>query len=171
MLVRNPARAEVINLDPHSREEALLTTGRTPAIEAIREGLRAAQRAADSRFRVVPSRNLLALLEGPALERSALQPRECHVQQFRQVVTPQGVFACPAHRGNERSRVAGSSAYATPEAFRETAEATQAQIQRFNAAFECREITCIYNDANWWLEDLIESGDPIQQLDAADFFL
>ncbi|HSW50718.1 MAG TPA: radical SAM protein [Bryobacteraceae bacterium] len=159
MLVRSAARAEVINL------------GRPGAVDEIREFLRAAQAAADAGFRVVPSRNLLALLEGSGLERSGLQPRECHMQQFRQVVTPQGVYACPAHRGSQHSLIADCSAYTTPEAFGETARLTEIQIERFNAAAECREITCIYNDANWWLEDLVESGDPIQHLDTPDFFL
>jgi hypothetical protein len=163
MLVRDPQRAEVVNLGQPGRD--------TAALREIHDGLRAAQSVAGGCFRVVPSRNLMALLEGSALERSALQPAECHMQQFRQVLTPDGVFACPAHRGNQDSRFAGCSGYRTPEAFRETACAAELQIQRFNAAVECRHVTCIYNEANWWLEDLVESGQPLQRSVAADFFL
>jgi organic radical activating enzyme len=162
MLVRNADRAEVVNC---AGVEATATLGE------IRDNLGAAQSVADSRFRVVPSRNLVALLDGHGLQRSALQPNECHMQYFRQVVSPTGVFACPAHRGNEGSRLAGCDAYATWEAFQETYQATQVQIQRFNAFTACREITCIYNDANWWLEELVASGQPVQGLAASDFFL
>jgi pyruvate-formate lyase-activating enzyme len=169
LLVRNADRAEVVNCTGAS----LQGTGaeETAALGKIRENLGAAQSVADTRFRVVPSRNLVALLDGHGLERSALQPSECHMQYFRQVVSPTGVFACPAHRGNPGSRLAGCDAYATVEAFQETSRATQLQIQRFNAFAACREITCIYNDANWWLEELIESGQPVQRLAASDFFL
>jgi MoaA/NifB/PqqE/SkfB family radical SAM enzyme len=160
MLVRNARRAEVVNV------------GRPSAvIEQVRDGLRRAQSAADGRFRVVPSRNLIALLDGPAPWGSGLQPRECHMQRFRHVVTPGGIYACPAHRGNRDSRFADGRGYATPEAFLETARAAELQIQRFNAAAECRDVTCIYSEANWWLEDLIEAGGPLQRFIASDFFL
>jgi pyruvate-formate lyase-activating enzyme len=162
MLVRNARRAEVVNLGQ---------PGETGAVQRIRDRLREAQAAAGGRFRVVPSRNLLALVDGSALERSALQPRECHMQQFRHVVSPDGVFACPAHRGNPHSRLAGPSGYAAQASFQETLRATELQIQRFNAAVECAEVTCIYNEANWWLEGLVSSGEPLQPSVAADLFL
>jgi hypothetical protein len=133
--------------------------------------LRAAQSAADDRFRVVPSTNLVTLLDGSSQRTHALPPRQCHMQQFRQVVTPDGVYACPAHRGNRSSRFAGCGAYATPEAFLETARAMDLQIERFDAAAECRDVTCIYSEANWWLEALVESGQPLDPCVAADFFL
>jgi hypothetical protein len=163
MLVRSAERGEIVNVGQPHRS--------LPGIHEIRDSLRAAQSMADSRFKVVPSRNLMALLDGSALERSALQPVECHMQQFRQVLTPDGIFACPAHRGNAGSRVTDSAGYATPTAFQETAQATELQMRRFDASVQCREITCIYNDVNWWLEDLIESGEPLQHTAAGDFFL
>jgi organic radical activating enzyme len=171
MLVRNADRAEVVNCAGAQLQGTSAGVEETAALGRIRENLGAAQIMADSRFRVVPSRNLVALLDGHGLERNALQPNECHMQYFRQVVSPTGVFACPAHRGNESSRLAGCDAYATLDAFQNTFRATQLQIQRFNAFAACREITCIYNDANWWLEELVESGQPVQRLAASDFFL
>jgi hypothetical protein len=163
LLVRDANRAEVVNIGQPEGEKT--------AIGQIRDCLRAAQSEADGRFGVVPSRNLVALLDGSARQRTALQPRECHMQQFRHVVTPDGVFACPAHRGNRSSKLAGPEGYATPEAFRETARATELQIERFDAAVECRDVTCIYNDANWWIEELLGSGQLLKPSVAADFFL
>ncbi len=171
MLVRSPERAEIVNIGERAHKEGKAVLRDQAAVGEIRDSLRAAQDVGDSRFRVVPSRNLLALLDGSALERSALQPVECHMQQFRQVLTPDGIFACPAHRGNESSRMTELTGYATPEAFQATARLTEAQIRRFDASVECREITCIYNDVNWWLEDLIESGEPLEQMATPDFFL
>lgn len=167
MLARDSRRAEIVNL---GRLECDGTPEQT-AIGDIRDCLREAQAVAGPGFRVVPSRNLLALLDGAALERSARQPSQCHVQQFRHVVTPNGIFACPAHRGNAGSRLADCSGYSTPEAFDDTARATEAQIGRFDAAVECSGVTCIYNAANWWLEELVQSGQPLQSSAAADFFL
>jgi MoaA/NifB/PqqE/SkfB family radical SAM enzyme len=163
MLVRDSRRAEVVN----TGEPA----GNSAAIDQIRDCLRSAESAAGERLRVVPSRNLVALLDGSGPRGGTLQPRECHMQQFRHVITPDGVYACPAHRGNPNSLFAGCSGYATPKHFRETARATERQIERFNAAVECRDITCIYHETNWWLERLVEAGGPIQQSVAADFFL
>jgi hypothetical protein len=32
-------------------------------------------------------------------------------------------------------------------------------------------MACIYNDANWWMEDLLESGEELTPGAAADLFL
>jgi hypothetical protein len=40
------------------------------------------------------------------------QPRVCHMQALRQVLTPMGTFNCPAHRGVEKARIGGTDAYA-----------------------------------------------------------
>jgi organic radical activating enzyme len=171
MLVRNSERAEVVNIG-RTQQESKTPSGHDKAVaDQISACLREAQRHADDSFKIVPSRNLWAMLDGSALERNALQPKECHMQQFRQVVAPGGIFACPAHRGNQRSRLSDHSGYSTPESLEETSKATGMQILSFDASTECREITCIYNDANWWFEDLIKSGETLQPMTASDFFL
>ena len=170
MLARTAGRAEVVNISLAGAADAPGYLD-AAAIGQMRQALQASQSLEDANFKVVSSRNLLALLDGTALARSATQPRTCHMQQFRQVVTPKGVYACPAHRGNPSSWIAGVEVYASHEAFGHAAAAAEAQIRRFNAAVECREVTCIYNDANWWLESLVESGEPIESGAAADLFL
>ncbi len=40
---------------------------------------------------------------------------------------------------------------------------------------ECREVTCLYNHVNWWIEDLIRNPDKLDDLHpdedrAPDFF-
>ncbi len=171
MLARGAGRAEVVNLGSRAGGGGREPGGDAEAVEQIRAALGEAQRLADAGFGVAPSRNLLALLDGSARQGAALQPRTCHMQKFRHVVTPLGVFACPAHRGNESSWVAEADAYATPDGCRRASEAAEAQIRRFDAATECREITCIYNETNWWIETLVESGEEVTPAPAADLFL
>lgn len=169
MLVRNEERAEIINVG--RSPDAPRPNVPQAVVERIRLGLRQAEALNSASFRVVPSKNLIAMLQDSGFERFRQQPRECHMQQFRQVLTPAGVCACPAHRGNERSRIAGRNGYSTPDEFVRTFEATQAQVARFDAAIECREVTCIYNDTNWWIEGLIESGEELIPGVAPDMFL
>ena len=169
MLARNEERAEIVNAGRNA-------SGAAPAvpaavIEQIRRGLRESEALSAPSFRVVPSRNLLAMLQKSGFERSRRQPRECHMQHFRQVLTPAGVYACPAHWGNPASRIAGRDAYCTGKGFEIAMQATQTQIRKFHATRECREITCIYNDANWWLEDLLESGQELTPGVATNWFL
>ena len=48
-------------------------------------------------------------------------------------------------------------------------------INDFNAMVECREVTCLYNHANWFIEDLIEHPEKLDALEAVpergDYFL
>jgi pyruvate-formate lyase-activating enzyme len=169
MLVRNEEQAEIVNIARLPGSPRPIVPA--PVIEEIRVGLRQAEAIGGVSFRVVPSKNLIAMLQESGFERCRQQPRECHMQHFRQVLTPAGVFTCPAHRGNERSRTGERTAYCTTDGFSDAFETTQAQVQRFNAAVECREITCIYNDINWWIEDLLESGEELTPGVAADLFL
>ena len=88
------------------------------------------------------------------------QPRTCHLQALRQVLTPLGLFNCPAHRGAPKARIAGRDAYADAAAFARTTAATAAILDRFDASHECAEVTCLYHGANWWLEHAISDADP-----------
>ena len=125
-------------------------------------------------FRVMESTNLRMLMRGTWREYTR-QPRTCHMQALRQVVTPLGVFNCPAYRGVERAKI-GDKAIYKDEASADRAFARTADIvSRFDASAECSEITCLYHSTNWWLEQLIESG---EEVDAAtedradpDYFL
>jgi hypothetical protein len=82
----------------------------------------------------------------------------CHMQALRQVLTPLGLYNCPAHRGVEKAKIAGKDAYRSPESCHSTAAATAGILDRFDASVECREVTCLYHDTNWWLEKAIEEG-------------
>jgi wyosine [tRNA(Phe)-imidazoG37] synthetase (radical SAM superfamily) len=125
-------------------------------------------------FRVMESTNLRVLEEG-RWDNLKSQPRTCHMQALRQVVTPVGTFNCPAYRGVGHARLGEKDAYKDPETARSTAEATKALLDRFDATHNCREITCLYNDTNWWLQRLIDSDEDVGAIspspDRQDFFL
>jgi hypothetical protein len=94
------------------------------------------------------------------------------MQMLRQVVTPLGSFNCPAHRGVEKAKLGGKELWQVPAAAQ---HATAKILGEFDASHECREVTCLYNSTNWWLEELIEAGKPLPKEapapEARDWFL
>jgi hypothetical protein len=96
------------------------------------------------------------------------------MQAFRQVLSPLGLWSCPAHRGVPKARIDERTAFAGEEGARDTAERVAAMLDGFDAAAECREVTCLYHDVNWWIEQAVE--DPRGLADGAlpddgDYFL
>ena len=167
VLERDENGAEVMN-PTQAREELAQVVARIR-----REVDRAKQLASDS-FDIHVSTNLRVLEEGSWSEYRK-QPRTCHMQALRQVLTPLGTFNCPAHRGVEKARLGDSGTYRDETVADETGEKLRVLMDRFDAGVECREVTCLYNGVNWWLEKMIE--DPREEVDIEpgderlDFFL
>jgi wyosine [tRNA(Phe)-imidazoG37] synthetase (radical SAM superfamily) len=141
-------------------------------VARIRAGVERARQLAGEGFDVHVSTNLRVLEQGNWRD-FAVQPTRCHIQAFRQVLSPTGLFNCPAHRGVEKARLGGADAYAGRDAARRTGARLARLMDRFDASHECREVTCLYNGANWWLEKL--TLDPREEIEAGDerldFFL
>jgi wyosine [tRNA(Phe)-imidazoG37] synthetase (radical SAM superfamily) len=150
VLERGPEGAEV--MDPakarHDLEEVLTR---------IRQQIEAARRLEDDSFKVYESVNL-KLLEENDWQRFTRQPRVCHMQALRQVLSPLGLYNCPAHRGVDKARIAGKAAYADEGETATTAARLGEILDTFDASHECAQVTCLYNGTNWWLEELIEQG-------------
>jgi pyruvate-formate lyase-activating enzyme len=125
-------------------------------------------------FTVRVSTNLRVLEEGSWRDFTH-QPRVCHMQALRQVITPMGTFNCPAHRGVEKARIGGADAYADEAMTALTGGQLTDLMDRFDASHECREVTCLYNGVNWWIEKMVE--DPREEIEIdpgderMDFFL
>ncbi len=126
-------------------------------VERIRAGLAAARAEQQEGFRVIESTNLRVLLDGSWRDYTR-QPRECHMQLLRQVISPLGVYNCPAHRGVEKARIGGPAAWADGSAVAGTA----AMLDRFDASAECAEVTCLYHPVNHFLEQLVSGGDDLE---------
>jgi hypothetical protein len=164
-LLRTPDGAEVMDVGrARARHEDV--------VKRIRDLVAEAKAFETPTFRVVESTNL-KVLEGGTWKDWTRQPKTCHLQALRQVLTPTGVFNCPAHRGVEGAKVGGRDLYAGENGARAAADATSSILGRFDASKECREITCLYHGANWWIERTIEDGaSPIGPApESMDWFL
>jgi sulfatase maturation enzyme AslB (radical SAM superfamily) len=167
VLERHDSGAEVMDPDKTASELASV-------IRRIRSSVDAAKRLEDEHFSVYESTNLRVLEQG-SWRSFTHQPRTCHMQALRQVLTPTGLYNCPAHRGVEKARIAPATAYRDDAEAGKTADGLATILSRFDASHECREVTCIYNSVNWWLEKMIDDPreDAGVELGAErdDFFL
>lgn len=145
-LVRYPDGTEI--MDPSVMENFHRT------IKRIRQAVDEAKKYETEKFRIVESTNLRLLLEN-RWQDFTRQPRTCHMQAWHQVLSPLGLFNCPAYRGIEKGRIVSKDAYNNPAKISQTQESVRKIIERFDASKECANITCLYNSANWWLEKAV----------------
>lgn len=136
-------------------------------IAQIHRHLDEARELADDSFSVVESTNLKVFLNGTHRD-FTYQPAQCHMTFFRQVLSPLGVFNCPVYRNVRAARIGDKDAYDTPEAGQATVSDTLSVIQSFDASQRCRQVTCLYNRANWYIEELIEEPDILSHLGTGD---
>ena len=166
VLERGAGGAEV--MDPKVAENIERTVAR------IRAQVDEANELATPEFSVRVSTNLRALEDGSWSEFTQ-QPQVCHMQALRQVLTPTGTYNCPAHRGAEKALVGGADAWSDEAMAALTGGQLSDLMDRFDASSECREVTCLYNGVNWWIEKMVE--DPRDELviepgdERFDFFL
>ncbi|HEX5054105.1 MAG TPA: radical SAM protein [Planctomycetota bacterium] len=163
-LERQEDGAEV--MDPAKTESELKAV-----IARIQQNLEEARSVVRSDFRVLASTNLRVLMSGTWQEYTK-QPKTCHMQMLRQVVTPLGTYNCPAHRGVQKAKLGGEALWAVPPAGQHD---TARLLRDFDASHECREVTCLYNSTNWWLEELIGASadlpDEAPSEERRDWFL
>jgi pyruvate-formate lyase-activating enzyme len=166
VLERGVGGAEV--MDPQAAEDI------DRAIARIRAEVDKAKLLETETFKVRVSTNLRVLEEGSWREFTH-QPRVCHMQALRQVLTPMGTYNCPAHRGVDKARIGGADAYADAAMAQLTAGQLGDLMDRFDASHECREVTCLYNGVNWWLEKMVEDPRDTFEIEPGDerldFFL
>ncbi|MFT6287796.1 MAG: wyosine [tRNA(Phe)-imidazoG37] synthetase (radical SAM superfamily), partial [Alcanivorax sp.] len=123
---------------------------------------KAAALASDS-FRVHQSTGLKAMLQGRT-QALAKQPKQCHMQYFRQVLSPLGLYNCPVYRNQDHGKLGGKNANADVETYDATRETTADLVKNFNATVSCEKVTCLYNDVNWWIESLIDNPEHLNIL-------
>ncbi len=143
--------AEVMAPD-HTTENTL------EVVKRIRHEIEQARKAAGDGLDVYESTNLRSLEDGTWRDLSK-QPRTCHMQALRQVLTPTGVFNCPAHRGVAKARIAERDGYASSDARQATGTGLSDILDGFDASCECAQVTCLYHDVNWWIEGLVANED------------
>lgn len=159
-----------------SKQESLLFGVNEEQIARITDRIKRktleAKDIAGDKIKIVESTNLLAMFNSD-LDEFKEHPETCHMQFFRQVLTPIGIYNCPSYRGEPKAWLADKNGYTSEDNFSETIEATAKMIARFNASEECNNIVCIYNSTNKWIEGLIESNidlDSLATVDGENFF-
>ena len=162
---------------PESQKETLLDgidkEKEQRIIGDIENNFHHAIRAADNKIKVLESVNLRAMMDNK-LHELKRQPKTCHLQFFNSVVTPSGIFHCPAFRGVETAKIAKSNGYVGKERFHQTLQSLTHSITVFNAEKECDVVGCFYHHVNWWIEKFIRSGktvDEIEEIEDDNFFL
>jgi wyosine [tRNA(Phe)-imidazoG37] synthetase (radical SAM superfamily) len=159
--------AEVVEL---TQEEARVD----PVMAKIRKQIEIAKKLEDASFRVIESTNLRVLENGSYKDYNQ-QPKNCHMQFFRQVLSPLGVFNCPVYRHVPQARIGDKHTYANDESLRQAVHNTLRLIETFDASAECKDVTCLYNHANWFIEDLINNPAKLERLqptpERRDYFL
>ena len=158
------------------RETLLKDVGKTreeEIIDQINIHLQTARHVAGDQVKILESSNLKAIMNRET-DQIKRQPKRCHMQFFRTVVTPFGIFHCPAFRGVEEARIGEAGGYRSEANFRESLLRTAKSIIAFDAEEECKEVGCFYNRSNWWLERFIRSKEDVEELEKIEndnFFL
>jgi molybdenum cofactor biosynthesis enzyme MoaA len=166
----------LVRWNESQRETLLKNVGKTKEeeiIDQIKIHLQEARHAAGDQVKILESSNLKAMLNRET-DQIKQQPARCHMQFFRTVVTPFGIFHCPAFRGVEEARVGMPDGYLSETKFRETLQRAAESIRTFDAKEECKDVGCFYNRTNWWLEELIHSKKDVRDLEKVEndnFFL
>ena len=169
-----------LNRAPYNNAEIVDLKEDDDGFDEIRRRIRAnvdeAKTLETESFRIYETTNL-KVLENRSFRDYMEQPRNCHMQFFRQVLSPLGMYNCPVYRNQEHGKVGPKDAYADEAQYDRTRATTGGLIESFNAHEQCREVTCLYNHVNWWIEDLIAHPEKLATLQAApkpqdpDFFL
>jgi len=140
----------------------------------IRKQVDLAKQLETDSYKVLESTNL-KVLENGTYQNYTNQPRNCHMQFFRQVVSPLGIFNCPVYRHVPQAQIGEKHAYADLASVEKTQRSTLKIVETFDAKAECKEVTCLYNHVNWFLEDLIQHPEKLERLEPTpernDFFL
>ena len=166
----------LVRFNESQRETLLKNVEKTKEdeiVDQIKMHLQEAKRLAGDQVKILESSNLKAMLNQET-DQIKRQPKKCHMQFFRTVVTPFGIFHCPAFRGVEEAKIGEPDGYLSEKKLKESLKRTAESIITFNAEEECKDVGCFYNRTNWWLEEFIHSKETVHQIEEVEndnFFL
>lgn len=156
----------LIRLPVSGKESLLYNVNRDREEEIAKKiegSLQEAKSIANDKIKILESVNLQAMLTGK-IDGIKKQPKKCHMQFFRTVVTPSGIFHCPAFRGIEKACIAEYNGCTTEIKFNEMWKNLKRSLSSFVAEEECRDIGCFYHQVNWWLDDFINSEKDVNKI-------
>ncbi len=127
----------------------------------IRENLLSCKKYENENFKIIQSTNLTVFLENLA-EKYQNQPKRCHMNYFRQVLSPLGTFACPVYRNVKNAKIGTKNAFEDNMQFEETSKNMVELIDNFDASKICKNVVCLYNEANWEIENRIDKKQHLE---------
>jgi len=137
--------------------------GLDDVIDRIQAQVDEAVKLQSDTFRVHQSTGLKAMLQRKT-QSLAKQPQQCHMQFFRQVLSPLGLYNCPVYRNQDHGKLGDKNANAGVQSYDATRGVTADLVKNFNATVTCEKVTCLYNDVNWWIERLIANPEHLAEL-------
>jgi hypothetical protein len=161
--------AEVIDLEASDKRYKEI-------VKVISEQLDKTTSLEDKSFKIHRTTNLKMLLTGEKSTDNVGQPQRCHMQFFRQILSPLGTYNCPVYRNQPHGQLGEKDVYADAQGYAGVRDTCTSMIHDFNATKECENVTCLYNHVNWWFEDLIKHPEKLDALvphtpEEEDYFL
>lgn len=138
-------------------------------IKEIAKQVKIAKELGDEQFKVVESINLLSITNNTD-KNLRIQPKTCHAQFFRLAVCPDGIFNCTLWRGFDMSYLIDTQQKIDEQFFDRFRDKLLERIENFDATKECNQVSCIYNDFNWFIEDMINNPEKLKQLKKTENF-
>ncbi len=129
--------------------------------EKIKRNLLDCEKLQTEKFKVIRSTNLTVFMENLA-DKYQNQPTKCHMHYFRQVLSPLGTFSCPVYRNVQLAKVGDKNSYSDSKKFSESGSKTMEIVNNFDASKICKDVVCLYNDANWFIENLIKDNKTLK---------
>jgi len=135
----------------------------------ITKQIEVAKKLEDKNFKIIESFNLLSLFNNLDAKLK-IQPKTCHAQFFRLAVCPDGIFNCTLWRGFDMSYLIDTQQEIDGNFFVQLENKLLECIENFDAVKECSGVSCIYNDFNWFIEDMINNPEKLKDLEKTDNF-
>ena len=157
-------------IDP---EGARATKVSSKNLKEIAEEIKKSRKYETDSFKVIDSINLRVFYD-KELEKSMKNQSEiCHIQFFRLIVTPDGIFQCSLWRGFDNAKIIDANKKLDQKYYKNLNEKRLEILKKFNAKNICSEVKCLYSPFNSWAEKMIkgseESAKPVE--DFNDYFL
>jgi len=166
-------------------------TNDTKIIENVDEMVTAAKMAKDHQFDYISFKPFLTRAEINNAEVIGIDKEQAHVESVMKKIRAYVTESMELNDDNfaviesTNLRVLENGTYMnyteqphnchTQDGVIETQKNTLRLIESFDATEECKDVTCLYNHANWFIEDLINHPEKLATLDSSfdrgDFFL
>lgn len=129
----------------------------------ISENLNECKKYVNENFKVIESTNLRVFLNDLS-DNYKSQPKNCHMQYFRHILSPLGTYNCPVYRNVSKAKIGNMDAYSSKDELEKTKIQTWNLIKNFDSSKECKDVVCLYNEANWFIEDLINNPSKLKNI-------